>query len=174
MPNRSADPAISPPKNTFPKRYYQSWSVFWRDISFLLSNRDRIKAAMASPKINWAFRERLMLAVTKVNGCRYCRTFHVGQAKQAGISIDEITEYLKGNIPDSVPEEQKLAVCYAQHWAETDRQPDPDYVTQVLDTYGEEGYHAISMALRMIWMGNLLGNTADFVLYKISFGRWGT
>ena len=27
-----------------------------------------------------------------------------------------------GTIPDEVPEEQKLAVCYARHWAETVRQ----------------------------------------------------
>ena len=114
-----------------------------------------------------------MLAVTEVNLCRYCRTFHVGQAKEAGIPLDEITEYLKGTIPEEVPEEQKLAVCYAQHWAETDANPDPDYIEQVREVYGEDGSQAINMILRMIRMGNLLGNTWDYFLYRISFGSWG-
>ena len=114
-----------------------------------------------------------MLAVTEVNLCRYCRTFHVGQARQAGIPIEEISVYLKGTIPDEVPDEQKLAVCYARHWAETDNHPDPDYIDQVKETYGEEGFQAITMVLRMIRMGNLLGNTWDYILFKLSFGKLG-
>ncbi|RLD97961.1 MAG: carboxymuconolactone decarboxylase family protein [Bacteroidetes bacterium] len=160
-------------KKKFQRRYYQSWSNFWRDLKYLLSNRAQIKIAISSPQLNPAFRERLMLAVTEVNLCRYCRTFHVGQAKQAGIPIEEITVYLKGTIPDEVPDEQKLAVCYARHWAETNSQPDLDYINQVKETYGEDGFQAINLVLRMITMGNLLGNTWDYLLFKISFGRWG-
>jgi len=114
-----------------------------------------------------------MLAVTEVNLCRYCRTFHVGQAKQAGIPIEEITVYLTGTIPDEVPKEQKLAVGYARHWAETDNHPDPDYIDQVKETYGEDGFQAINIVLRMIRMGNLLGNTWDYILFKVSFGKLG-
>ena len=114
-----------------------------------------------------------MLAVTEVNPCRYCRAFHVGQAKQAGIPIEEIAVYLTGTIPDEVPEEQKLAVCYARHWAETDNHPEPDYIDQVKETYGEDGFQAINMVLRMIRMGNLLGNTWDYILFKVSFGKLG-
>lgn len=169
----STDTSSPIAKNKFQRRYYGSWSVFWGDLRFLLSNRRQIKAAMSSPKLNPAFRERLMMAVTEVNLCRYCRTFHVGQAKQAGISIEEIAVYLKGTIPDEVPEDEKLAVCYARHWAETNSQPDPDYIDQVKETYGADGFQAISMVLRMITMGNLLGNTWDFILFKVSFGKLG-
>ncbi len=169
----STDQSSPAVKNKFQRRYYDSWAGFWCDLKFLFSNRGQIKAAMSSPKMNPAFRERLMLAVTEVNLCRYCRTFHVGQAKQAGIPIEEIAVYLKGTIPDEVPEEEKLAVCYAKHWAETNSQPDPDYIDQVKETYGEDGFQAISMVLRMIKMGNLLGNTWDYILFKISFGNLG-
>ncbi len=160
-------------KDGFQRRHYSSLREFWVDLRYLISHRDQIKCTMRSDLVTTAFRERLMLAVTEVNQCRYCRIFHVGQAKQAGIPIEEISEYLKGGIPDDVPEEQKLAVCYAQHWAETCAEPDPDYVDQVRDTYSENGFQIISMVLRMIWMGNLLGNTVDYFLYRISFGKWG-
>ena len=173
MTIESTDQSDSTTKDNFQRRFYQSWSTFWCDLKFLVSNRDQIKSAMNSPKLNPAFRERLMLAVTEVNLCRYCRTFHVGQAKQAGIPIEEITVYLTGTIPDEVPEEQKLAVCYARHWAETDSHPDLDYIDQVKETYGEDGFQDINMVLRMIRMGNLLGNTWDYILFKVSFGKLG-
>ena len=157
----------------FDRRYYSGLKPFWRDFKYLISHRDQIKEAMRSEALTPDFRERLMLAVTEVNGCRYCRTFHVGQARQAGISTEEITQYLQGMVPEDVPEDQRLAVCYAQHWAETDANPDPDLTNQIREVYGEEIAQGIDIALRMIRMGNLLGNTADFLLYLISFGRWG-
>jgi len=157
----------------FKRRYYRGLRPLWKDFSYLMANRDKIKEAMRSEWITEGFRERLMLAVTEVNRCQYCWTFHVGQARQAGVSAEEITEYLKGTIPEDIPEDQKLAVCYAQHWAESDRQPDPELQEQVMNAYGERGFEAISIIIRMIWMGNLLGNTADYLLYRISFGRLG-
>jgi len=160
-------------KNKFQRRYYESWSSFWKDLKYLISNRAQIKIAMSSPKLPPAFRERLMLAVTEVNLCRYCRTFHVGQAKQAGIPMEEILIYLKGTIPEEIPAEQKMAVCYARHWAETDNQPNAHYIDQIKVTYGDDGFQAINMVLRMIRMGNLLGNTWDYFLFKMSFGNLG-
>ena len=157
----------------FPRRYYQSWKRFWADLTYMFSHQDRIREAMRSELLTDAFRERLMMAVTEVNQCSYCRTFHVGQARKAGISPEEITKYLKGTIPEDIPEGQKLAVCYAQHWAESDTEPDPELQEQVIKAYGEKGFQAISIVLRMIWMGNLMGNTADYVLYRLSFGKLG-
>ncbi len=173
MTNQSPMPGKRAADKGFQRRYYSSWKEFWRDLGYLLSRRGKIKTAMRDPRIDQAFRERLMLAVTEVNGCRYCRSFHIGLAKQAGISIEEIKIYLLGTIPDDIPEDQKLAVCYAQHWAENDTQADADYREQVQDFYGEESFQSISIILRMIWMGNLLGNSWDHILYRISFGRWG-
>lgn len=159
--------------NQFQRDHYRSLRSFWTDLRCLLSRRERIRHAMRSELVDPAFRERLMLTVTEVNQCRYCRAFHVGQARQAGITTEEITTYLKGQIPDDVPEEQKLALCYAQHWAENGAAPDPDFRQQIIDRYGEDGFQDIETALRMIRMGNLLGNTWDYLLYRVSFGRWG-
>jgi AhpD family alkylhydroperoxidase len=101
----SHNPPTDLGKDGFQRRYYSSLRNFWKDLSYLISHRAEIKEAMLSDRVTTAFRERLMLAVTEVNQCRYCRTFHIGQAKQAGIPIEEISEYLKGSIPDDVPEE---------------------------------------------------------------------
>jgi len=64
-------------------------------------------------------------------------------------------------------------LVYARYWAESGAQPDPEDVHELIDVYGEEKVAAIHIVLRMIRMGNLLGNTADYILYRFTFGRAG-
>ena len=124
---------------------------------------------MVSP----AFRERLMLVVTGVNECRYCRTFHARGAVKVGITDTELVELLAGQIPTNTPEEEIPAMVYTRCWAESKVQPDPKVVQEFIDVYGKEKAAAIHIVLRMIRVGNLLGNTADYLLYRMTFGRAG-
>jgi len=80
--------------------------------------------------ISPAFRERLMLAVTAVNGCRYCSYFHAKQALKSGLTPSEIGQLLSGDVT-YCPEEQAIALIYAQHWAEYDAHPDPEAVLKL-------------------------------------------
>ncbi|MEA2086399.1 MAG: carboxymuconolactone decarboxylase family protein, partial [Chloroflexota bacterium] len=70
------------------------------------------------------------------------------------------------------PGEEGLALIYAQHWAESNAHPDPEAVRKLEETYGIEKAGAIYLVLRMIRLGNLSGNSLDYLLYRISFGRW--
>ena len=157
----------------FRKNYYSSWKSFWGDFQYLISRRNRIKNAMRSDVVDPAFRERLMLTVTEVNRCRYCRAFHVQQAYQVGLSDSEVLTFIQGNLPQSIPEDQKFAVLYARSWAESNGKTEAELDDRLLEAYGEDGFDAIEIILHMIRMGNLLGNTWDFILYRISFGKWG-
>jgi len=112
-----------------------------------------------------------MLAVTSVEGCRYCSYFHSKLALKGGISQEEIGKLLSGDV-EGCPEEEALAVLYAQHWAESNAHPDPVTVEKLREIYGPEKAEAIHLMLRMIRLGNLLGNTWDYLLYRISFGKW--
>lgn len=112
-----------------------------------------------------------MLAVTAVEGCRYCSYFHSKLALKGGIPQDEIVKLLSGDIQDC-PEDEIIAILYAQHWAESDARPDPKAVQKLQETYGPEKAEAIHLMLHMIRLGNLLGNTWDYLLFRLSFGRW--
>jgi len=114
-----------------------------------------------------------MMVVTEVNGCRYCRYYHAKEALKSGISEEALAELLEGKIPADSPPEEYAALAYAQHWAEQNAQPDPDAVERLTATYGKEKADAIHLVLRMIRMGNLSGNLLDFLLFKVSFGRYG-
>ena len=112
-----------------------------------------------------------MLAVTSVEGCRYCSYFHSKLALKGGISQEEIGKLLSGDV-EGCPEEEALAVLYAQHWAESNARPDPEAIQKLQEIYGSEKAEAIHLMLRMIRLGNLLGNTWDYLLHRISFGKW--
>ncbi len=156
----------------FPRRLYASFGEFWDDLRFIFSQRAHIKPAMRQ-YISPQFRERLMLMVTQVNGCRYCSYFHARQALRAGISAGELESLLVGALPGEAPAAEHLALLYAQYWAEANTHPDPEALQRVTDFYGAEKTRAIHIVLRMIRVGNLLGNLGDSLLYRLSFGRLG-
>ncbi len=155
----------------FDRRTYGGPEEFFKDLGFLIRNVKRMKALKNEGLITPAFRERLMLAVTGVNGCRYCSYAHARQALKSGIGQEEINQLLSGII-DDCPEQEAVAIFYAQHWAESGAHPDPVTVRKLQDAYGAEKARAIHLVLRVIRFGNLAGNSFDYLLYRISFGKW--
>ena len=156
----------------FRKRMYSSLREFLGDFWFPVRNRKRLRQLREEALVSPAFRERLMMAVTAVNGCRYCSYFHAREALRTGLAPGEIAGLLSGSVT-GCPEDEAVALAYAQHWAETDGQPDPDAVQRLEHTYGAERAGAIHLVLRMIRMGNLSGNSLDYLLHRMSLGRWG-
>lgn len=152
----------------FRRRIYRSWTQLWLDMKQPMENRGALRSGLVS----FAFRERLMLTVTEVNGCRYCSYFHAKEALKAGLSEEETREYLLGDL-NSAPAEELPALLYAQHWAASDARPDPIARQNLFQTYGSDKAVAIETVLHMIRMGNLLGNLGDYFLFKLSFGHVG-
>lgn len=157
--------------DSFRRRIYHSPGELLRDLRTILGNRDLLRTTRRG-QLAPAFRERLMLVVTGVNGCRYCSYAHARQALAEGISEDEIAQLGERTFEGS-PRAEIPALLYAQHWAEVDGKPDPEARAAVEETYGAENLARIEIVLRMIRVGNLLGNTWDYVLHRLSFGRLG-
>jgi AhpD family alkylhydroperoxidase len=130
------------------------------------------RAVTRSNSISPAFRERLMLAVTEVNQCRYCSYAHTKMALQTGLSPGEIQMLLKHNVQNS-PEEELTAILYAQHWAETDGHPDPEIRRVLEGEYRTARVEMIEMILRTMRMANLIGNSLDYIIFRVSWGFWG-
>jgi AhpD family alkylhydroperoxidase len=158
-------------RKQFNKRFYQNPLHLIQDVTYILTHAPHARA-LVRRNITPAFRERLMLTVTAVNACRYCAYFHTRLALATGIEHTEIEQIL-GGVLENVPERERVALAYAQHWAETNAQPDPAVRAMFVATYGDDTARAIELVLRMIRVGNLMGNTFDYVLYRLSFGRYG-
>jgi AhpD family alkylhydroperoxidase len=159
--------------DTFGRRIYHSLGEALTDLGSIMSQRKEIRYLMKGDVITPTLRERLMLTVTQVNQCRYCSYAHAREALSEGISQQEIQALGKGMFEES-PLEEVPALLYAQHWAEANGEPEAPVRAQIVARYGEHAVEMMELALRMIRAGNLLGNTFDYVLHRISFGRWGT
>lgn len=114
-------------KTGFRKRKYRNVGEFLADEWFLLRNGPSIWRMLRRHTVPPAFRERLMLAVISVYGCRMCSWAHTREAFRSGVSPDEIKTLLAGSVDDCPPSEA-VAVMYAQHWADSDGKPMPESV----------------------------------------------
>ncbi|MCJ7548516.1 MAG: carboxymuconolactone decarboxylase family protein [Anaerolineae bacterium] len=157
----------------FKRRTYRSPGQLLHDIRTATRKRGEMRSLMHGETLAAAFRERLMLAVTEVNQCRYCAYYHAKQALVEGLSESELQSLTEGEF-DNSPTEERPALLYAQHWTEADGSPDEEARARIDELYGAETADAIDLALRVIPIGNLLGNTWDGLLYRLSLGRWGT
>lgn len=102
------------------------------------------------------FIERIMLAVTEVNGCPFCSFAHTKMALEAGMSNEEITNLLAG-ISEDVPETEISAVIFGQHYAETRGNPSKKSWDRIVELYGLKKAKGILAATRIMMFGNAAG-----------------
>jgi len=152
-------------KEAFSKRIYTPRSLL-ADLRGILAHSQDILSAMRNRRVDHAFAEKVMLAVTAVNGCRYCSYGHAKAALASGVSQEEVDLLLSGEV-DHVGPEEAPALFFAQHYAESNGHPDPEMVQRLVETYGPEKARDIQAYIRMITMGNLTGNTYDALLSRL-------
>lgn len=158
---------ISPEKpKRFNKRIY-TFSAFQEDVRRIFDHMDELRRANRSGRVSKAFAEKIMLVVSRVNGCRYCCYGHSRAALAAGVSEAELQKLLALEL-ETFPLEEVTALTFAQHYAEAQGRPDPACWQQLVNTYGEETAQDILAYLRMITFGNLYGNTFDAFLSRLS------
>ena len=151
--------------NKFMKRLYKP-KDFYRLLRDLLSSTGYFRRSSEADRISKQFMERIMLAVTEVNGCRYCSYFHTQVSLKAGIMKEEIKRTLDGDFKDA-PQEELAALYFAQHYAESAGKPNPDALQCLNDAYGEKKAQAILAYIRAIMIGNAWGNMFDAVRMRI-------
>lgn len=153
-------------KKQFTRKIFTA-KLFFSDIFFLLSHIPQIMVAMRNKELGKQFMEKVMIVTTAVNGCVYCSWFHAKQATNSGISEKEIANMLKLQFNADASEHEIPALLFAQHYAETDRKPDADMLKKLNDFYGEKTASHILLFIRMIYFGNLDGNTFDAFLSRL-------
>lgn len=149
------------------KRLYNA-KTFFRFLSDMLAHLDDLRQVRKGGRVSQSFTERIMLAVTQVNGCRYCSYFHSQEALKAGISNEEVSELLSGEFGD-VPTEECIALVFAEHYAESAGKPNPAALQRLQDTYGPETSADILALIRTIMIGNVYGNNFDAFQSRLRF-----
>ena len=113
-----------------------------------------------------AFTERIMLAVTEVNGCALCSYGHARFALDAGITPDEVRSLL-GGVAAGVPDDELPAIGFAQHYAAHRGHPDKEAWVDLVAVYGENEARGILGTIRTIMLGNATGIPASSLLARL-------
>lgn len=118
--------------------------------------------------MNFKFKERIMLAVTEVNGCQMCSYVHTKLALSAGLSMDDIQELLSGELV-GVPKEESLGVLFAKDYAFNKEKVDADFYQKLVDTYDVRKARAILGVVEMITMTNAMGLGLGYLKRTLTF-----
>lgn len=149
-----------------PESRHYGVKTFYGFVNDLFSNYGDMKEAQKHERVSKDFKERIMLAVTKVSGCRFCSYIHTKDALKAGMEEGEIKNILSGELGD-IPEEQSVAVMFAQHYAETTGNYDPEAYKRVVNTYGEDATRDIMAFIRAIMVGNTHAKAFEALFYRL-------
>ncbi|MCA9774835.1 MAG: carboxymuconolactone decarboxylase family protein [Myxococcales bacterium] len=117
-----------------------------------------------------AFRERIMVAVAQVNGCRYCTFMHRAWAQAAGATDAELAalEALDGVEPGAFDRREWTAIQYARALADAEFGPvDPALVAAVRDAWGARGRADVEAVARVMTFANRAANTLDAFLSRL-------
>ena len=125
------------------------------------------RKARQSGSLSLQLQERLMLAVTEVNGCALCSYGHSRMALEAGLSGQEIEELLGGQT-DGAPKEELPAILFAQHYADTRGKPTAAAWAQLVSRYGQPQAAGMLGAIRMITVGNTWGIPTGSLLARLT------
>ncbi len=143
----------------FTKRTF-NFRSFMKTMQSILRNRKKFMDTMKSKRISNEFSERIMLAVTAVNGCRYCEWGHTKMAIESGCTDEEIKFILDLDFK-GLKKDEFTALAFAQHFAESKENPSKRALNNLVREYGTQKADDIINYCIMITVGNLLGNTID-------------
>ncbi len=146
---------------SFNKRKYNSFTEFFSDLLFLIKNFRLINSDLSKD-----LRHKLMLTVTGVNDCRYCSYVHSRIALINGFNKSEVNQLLAG-LPVNESDNNIKLLLYAQHYAETRGNPSDDVVNALIKFYGNDMIARVNYFLRLIKLGNYVGNCFDYLLYTL-------
>ncbi len=112
------------------------------------------------------FKSHIMLAVTRVNGCKYCSYVHTKHALASGSSKEDLARLMEGDL-QSVDPGQTPALVFAQHYADTMGEYDNAAYERLVSCYGRDRAEGILGTVKLIMMGNAHGGALSFLEDRI-------
>ena len=124
------------------------------------------RALFRRRRLDPKFAERIMLAVTEVNGCEACSYAHARMALKKGFGREEIESFLSGSAAYVVPEEAQ-GILFAQHYADSRGRPEREAYDALVETYGLEKSRDILAAVQLMTAGNMVGIPFSALLARL-------
>jgi AhpD family alkylhydroperoxidase len=148
-----------------------TFRIFFQDLYFAISNLRGLSRLRKNPRVNKIFQEKIMTVISSVNGCVYCKWFHAKQAVKSGIPSKDVKKLFELQYDTCSTDFEYPALFFAQNYAETNRKPEQEVLSDFIQFYGENDSEQIMLAIRMIFFGNLYGNTLDAFIARLNGKR---
>lgn len=114
-----------------------------------------------------AFREEIMVAVARVNDCRYCSFAHHEWALHAGLPAEELAQ-VEGMAPEDFDPARWIAVQYARAFTlSRSGGVSTELAEKLGEHYSKEEIADIERVVRAMTIANLTGNTVDALLSRL-------
>lgn len=141
-------------------------STFYKHLKVMVASFSDLRKAQKNKNVSKAFSEKTMLAVTQVNGCRLCNYVHTKNAIDAGASEEEINTLLNGEL-GNIDTDESVALMFAQHYADTDGNPDKETYEKFVAHYGEQKATDILAMIKVIMVANIHGIAIDALQSRV-------
>ena len=133
------------------------------DIVALTRATPRLLAIYGGGRLDPALRERVMVAVSRANGCRGCTSVHEAWALRAGVSAEELEQIGAGDFV-SFSMEDRAAIVYATALAEAGFGEIPADIQALVDGHLDRRRQGdVEAVARVITLANLSVNTTAAV-----------
>ena len=131
-----------------------------RDLVGVWARSPRLAKVYLAGVLDPSLRERIMVAVSRVNACAGCTAVHERWALRAGVSDEELSAIGLGELA-SLDARSRAAVVYAAALAEAGfrRAPDRELVALVREQLTVDELRAVEAVARMMAFANLSANT---------------
>ena len=142
---------------------------FFRTVARFAVSSPLLVKATVRPKVSLALREKVYLAVTAINDCRFCAWGHTHWAMAHGVPLEEVNQILhhQSESLDASNPAEAAAILFAQHYAEYQDQVDPQSIENLRKYYSDAQVKEILACVRFITLTNLSGNTVDAVIDRL-------
>lgn len=140
-------------------------NIYYGSKSFVL-----LKTSKKHKLMNKRFKERIMLAITEVNGCGMCSYIHTRIALSSGMSKEDIKQILDGD-SSNIPVEEAIAIMFSQEFAYSKENPADESLVRLIKEYGLKKSELVLAASNMITMTNGMGTSMDYFYNRLRFKR---
>ena len=153
-------------------RGFGSPGEFAGDVAAVIRRAGPLAAVFLRGRLDGRERERIMLAVSRVNACRGCTFVHQRWALRAGVSAEELEAIELGELA-ALDDRSRAVVAYATALAEHRfRQVPPDDVAAAAALHlSPTGRSAVEAVARLMALANLSANTAEAIFASLVAAR---
>ena len=158
----------------FRKRVYSNKDVFLNDFRAFVRALPSFLKAYVFGKLERAFVEKIFVAVSTINSCKYCSWIHLKLGLKSGTNLQDVYNLISlihdtGNIKD---EREAFTIAFASYYVDSRGELDRCIIERFRSMYPPDMAKAIISCIQVINFANLVANTfEEFLDYLLKRRR---